>query len=399
MKGMQLFSRSIFFIFLFLLSAPSFAQTLYRLPADTLELKEKQLDFYVRSFTKSEGIDDQGEVVELVDDDAYSKIDGGGTFRYGFSRNLELRTGLNIRRVSSTLNGETATNQGVESVWVGTKYAFKQAARSNFRFAVDLSFRHTVFSNTVYDTTNPPSDEIVLGDEGNEIRVGVIASHLWTRNFFISGSAYYVKPAGENQSAEMAFNVEAAYSQKNWSLIGGVDMIKSLGQDEYEGAAALKPRIATGASYEANSINREMMAPYGAIEYAFSDSWKVTGKLAQVMSGTSIDKGTELSFNITWNSKGVTASEQKVSRFKEYHIEATVIKLSPRGKFIKIDKGVSHDVEKGMRFDIFQTDFFGGNVLVASGVAYEVGADATIIRLEKRYNNIEIKNGFSARAQ
>ncbi len=83
--------------------------------------------------------------------------------------------------------------------------------------------------------------------------------------------------------------------------------------------------------------------------------------------------------------------------FKEYVVDGSVLKVSARGNFIRIDQGLSTDVEKGMKFDIYQTDYFGGNVLVASGIAYEVGADWSIIKLVKKYKEIEIKPGFAAR--
>ena len=87
----------------------------------------------------------------------------------------------------------------------------------------------------------------------------------------------------------------------------------------------------------------------------------------------------------------------KIDAFKEYHVDGSVLKVSARGNFIRIDQGLSTDVEKGMKFDIYQTDYFGGNVLVASGVAYDVGADWSVIKLLKKYKEIEIKPGFAAR--
>jgi hypothetical protein len=64
---------------------------------------------------------------------------------------------------------------------------------------------------------------------------------------------------------------------------------------------------------------------------------------------------------------------------------------------VRIDQGLSTDVEKGTKFDIYQTDYFGGNVLVASGYIFEVGSDWSVIKITKKYNEIEIKPGFAAR--
>ena len=81
----------------------------------------------------------------------------------------------------------------------------------------------------------------------------------------------------------------------------------------------------------------------------------------------------------------------------EYLVEASVVKISPRGKFLKIDKGIAGDVEKGMKIDIYQADFFGGNLLVVSGVVLQVGVDWAIVKITKRFRDIQIKIGFTAR--
>jgi hypothetical protein len=73
-----------------------------------------------------------------------------------------------------------------------------------------------------------------------------------------------------------------------------------------------------------------------------------------------------------------------IESFKEYEVEATVVRISPRGIFIKIDKGVGDDVSKGMVMDIFQFDYMGGNILTARGIVYEVDADSSVIKVVKK---------------
>ena len=73
------------------------------------------------------------------------------------------------------------------------------------------------------------------------------------------------------------------------------------------------------------------------------------------------------------------------------------LKVSPRGKFVKIDRGVASDVEKGMKFDIYRTDYFGGNKLMATGVVYQAGADWSIVKLVKKYGAGSLKKGDTAR--
>ena len=123
----------------------------------------------------------------------------------------------------------------------------------------------------------------------------------------------------------------------------------------------------------------------------------LTIKGQSIIYGKSTDKGNLIIAGLSWNSIGVTAESIKIDAFKEYHIDGSVLKVSARGNYIKIDQGLSTDVEKGAKFDIYQTDYFGGNVLVGSGVVFEVGADWAVVKLLKKYKDIEIKPGFAAR--
>jgi hypothetical protein len=118
---------------------------------------------------------------------------------------------------------------------------------------------------------------------------------------------------------------------------------------------------------------------------------------ASVIKGTSTDKGNSLMFSMGWSSEGVSPESIKVNSFKEYQIDGSVLKVSARGNFLRIDQGLSTDVEKGMKFDIYQTDYFGGNELVASGVVYQIGSDWSVVKITKKFLELEIKPGFSAR--
>ena len=89
--------------------------------------------------------------------------------------------------------------------------------------------------------------------------------------------------------------------------------------------------------------------------------------------------------------------EEKIEQFKEYDVEATIVKISPRGKFVKIDQGLSGDFAKGMKVDIYKADYFGGNILAASGVVYKVKVDSAIVKITKKYRKMKIEKGFVVR--
>ena len=44
-----------------------------------------------------------------------------------------------------------------------------------------------------------------------------------------------------------------------------------------------------------------------------------------------------------------------------------------------------------MSVDIYQSDFFGGNILIASGVVFNVESDSSVIKINKIHRQIPIK--------
>ena len=50
-----------------------------------------------------------------------------------------------------------------------------------------------------------------------------------------------------------------------------------------------------------------------------------------------------------------------------------------------------------MKIDFYQSDFLGGNILLASGIVYEIGIDWSIVKIIKYYQKNEIKEGNMAR--
>ena len=67
--------------------------------------------------------------------------------------------------------------------------------------------------------------------------------------------------------------------------------------------------------------------------------------------------------------------------------------------FFKIDKGLSQDIVKGSRADIYKSDYFGGNVLIATGFIYESGPDWAIVKVVKRFKDVAIEKGFTVRVK
>lgn len=392
-------SRKLFWgLVLLCLSSNLYAKkTLYRPSAFTLPLKAKEIDFSANLLTTSSIYDIDGNEVELGEEDSFSRQDFDLSFGYGFTKEIELRAGARYRSQTSETATESRSASGIESIVIGAKYGLPPKA--SWKFAVEGSYRYSLYTPEDYTNVNQfPPDEMELGDGGGEITLKGLASYHLTGNWYLSGGVGYRQP-GNSLSGEIIYDTEVAYSGESWLLTAGLAGIKSMGGSEYSEDPTQKPLQNTGVTALYNSIDREIMKGQGSIGYAWNQNWLLRLGGEMVLSGVSTDNYQSIMLGVTWNSNGVSREEQKISSFKEYHVEATVIKVSPRGAFVKIDKGLSQDIEKGMRFDIYKSDYFGGNELYATGVVYEAGSDSAIIKLTKKFKQNPVLKGFVARGR
>ena len=377
--------------------------TLYRPDAKTLP--EKGYEFEVKGkyfqtesvfdFEGSEFVLDEGESNIVIDSDLY--------LHYGLGDDLQLSGGIRYRQVSQkyNLNNEniSAIIDGVESYYFQLRYSLK--ASKKLLYSLNLQARQTAYTNTSYaSTTEIPESEIVLGDSGGEYSAGVSLSYMRTPSHYLNGTVAYRQP-GNELSAEAPFDFNTVWTWEDFALELGAEGVYSFGGDEYGSAPLLKRPQGRGSSLLFNSINREWLSPKVGAFYAIgSGGWRMGFQASRVYTGISTDRGTSFTLSLKKTSRtGKTQKTRKKEKFKEYTIEGTIIKVSPRGQFIQIDLGLSQDVEKGMVFDIYKTNFFGGNELVASAIAYEVGFSKTILKVSKIFTNTKVKKGFVARSE
>jgi hypothetical protein len=380
-------------VFALILSTPVLAAGLHRGGAELLNPSAYAINANASMFQTSAFYDTEGTETQMTDGDKYRLIDVDLAVSYGVSKNLQITAMGKFREVSSTVGENTFETSGPESLGVEAKYSFEP--NGNLRYAIGLHYRQTLYTNANYEnTTLIPADEIILGDSGSEYGADLYMTYISSPMKW-DAKIGYSSPAN-NLSDEVSYKLEGMYRFTKFSLLAGVEGIFSLKKDEFSDNPILKAPQANRGTNLFNSINREKVAPYLGFNYAF-DKFLMAVKGQSVMSGTSTDKGNTISLNIGWSSDGITPESVKVDSFKEYQVDGSVLKISARSNFIRIDQGLSTDVEKGMKFDIYQTDYFGGNILVASGIAYEVGADWSIIKLVKKYKDIEIRPGFAAR--
>ncbi len=394
-----MFKFILFIGILFTVNAFSQTRPIYSPSAKGLNPKSYRIKA-VGSYHPSNGVFDfNGDKVSLAGDESYLMTEGNVELGYGIGTKLDAFLSTRFRQISSKhTNGGTntlsATNSGLESFAGSVKYSF--ALEDKIQWAMDFTYRQTSYEQKYFQSASDiPDTELVLGDAGQEYSFGVHTSYARNRGHYLNSIIRYVVPAND-LSDEISYRFESAWLWQRLGIILGVQGIQSLKKDNFTSDPLNKPLQATGSGGRFNSINREKMEPYIGLNWGFK-KWRLEGETGLTMSGVSVPSGQYFSLGFVYKTSGVTGDSFKIEAFKEYVIDATVIKVSPRGKFMKIDQGISSDVEKGTKFDIFQTDYFGENILVASGVAYEVGADSAIVKILKKYKKIKVKKGFAAR--
>lgn len=374
-------------------SAAAIAAADKRGSADTLNKSAYAVSLKGSAFQTTSYYDSEGSEVEMLPDSDFKMMNLDLGVSYGISNKVELTGLARVRQVTSTINGTDTSASGLESLGIYAKYSFPKTNET--RYAVGVHYSQTLYDNEIYNSRAAiPADEHVLGDSGSQYGIDLLLSHglkAWRWDFRVG----YNNP-GNDLSEEITYQVEGSYNWTKLSLFAGVEGIHSLSTDPFSDAPATKPFQATGATALFNSINRERILPYLGAAYAL-DSVNLFARGGSVVKGQSTDRGNFIELGLRFATSGVTKESIKIESFKEYTIDGSVLKVSARGNFIRIDQGLSTDVEKGMRFDVYQTDYFGGNVLVATGVVYEVGSDWSVIKLVKKYNEIAIKPGFAAR--
>ena len=315
---------------------------------------------------------------------------------YGLSRRLDLGLGVLFRQNNFTNNESSGSAAGIESFALHLKYSFKPIKK--WRIALEGSFRQTAYSNDKYPAGQAPKDQIILGDEGQEATIMGHFTLLSSSSLQVSGSLGYRIPPND-LSSEILYGAEFAWTLEYWVLGVGAKGILSMGEDPFEANTANKPDQSTSPTKMFNSINREMVKPFLFVNYKFKPTWSMGLRIGSIIGGKSIDKGTEVALTFNWLTKGISSSARVVESFKEYHIEGTILKVSPRGKFVIINRGFAQDVTKGMAFDIYKSDFKGGNILLATGKIHQSQSSKAILKIIKRYAKGKIQKGMVVRGR
>lgn len=382
-----------------LFSELTFAQQSYVPFARPLEKKGYQLSVSGNYWQSSKRIDRDGKESEFPDGESFNRFDSEFNGILGVAKNFQIGGGARFRmnqmKVSNG-NGQIvdASSSGPESVFATGLFAFDPVNR--IQFAIEGLYKYRPYEDKEINLTSYDREDIVLGEKGNEYSIGLAASYTSATKNFISLRGGFRDP-GTEVSNEIYYQAEGALGWKYFALVAGVDGVFSMKDDPYTDDPLNKPAYNRGNSEMYHGINREYMSPYLGANIALGKFWRAEIRGSQVISGRSTDMGTQFGINLVYRKE--TAPEMLLDgKFKTYDIEAAVTKVSKQKNFVEIDKGLSSEVYKGMRVDLFEFDYLGGNVLVARGVVMQVKVDSAVIKISTRFNpKKEIKQGLIAR--
>lgn len=364
-----------------------------------LKAKGYQLEGNAEIFSSSKRIGGNGESLSFNEGESFQRLQGSVMGYYGATNDLQFGVGIRFRQNQAKFfdnsNEVTATGTGLESTVASIKYAFKPVDRMHY--VLEGMFRYRPYTNDEYVAGTSDPEVLILGDIGNEISLGAAVTYAHPRNNFISVRAGYRMP-GTDLANEIYWQVEGAMVWRYFALVAGVDGASTMGTDPFDGKGN-RPIYNTGGTYLYNSSKREWITPYAGMNIGLGDSWRVELRGSQVVAGNSTDIGTNYSISLVKRSERADVVFVD-TQFKTYDLEATVTKVSGKKELVIIDKGMGDDFEKGMKVDLFEFDYVGGNVLVASGVIVQAKTSSAIVRITQRYNKKkDIKEGLIVRGR
>jgi hypothetical protein len=387
----------IFFVFSLLMSTILWAQTSYVAPTDTLAKDGTEVVLYSQYFPSLTSWDYNGKEVPRADNESYMSLDNGIEFSYGFSDRFQMSLLFNTRynRSEQMMDDKLETFTALGAQRVGGSFRYHWPFEKQWQYSVDV-FYYTALNTYDHLKEDETYKEIVLGDSGNDLGFKLATTYLTNSNNLVSARVTYRSP-GLDLSNEILSELEMAFVWRKVALYAGVENNYSLSQDMYTDVPEDKPQIPSGMTQNWNSINRSWFAPYAGLNLAFNNEWRLESRFTNVMMGNSTDGGLKYFFAFVRRTGDKSSYRKENKKFKSYKVEAQVTKLSPKGKYFVIDKGLASDVTQGMRFDFYEFDYLGGNKLIATGYAVKVSADSSIIQISSRFSKRRIKEGTLAR--
>lgn len=359
----------------------------YRSWGQQYEKKSSYFELSSSYWMSMQRVDLAGVKTKIPSDQSFNEIRGKFLLNYSFFTNLQIGLKADAKRTAFLSGTDSYTSSSIDSVSILFKYLLP--AEKRWHLGIEFIYNQKMFKNN--DILAVP-----IGDDINSMTLSGVGSYHMTKSSLLNFSLGFHRYA-ELQSSEITYRIEWAKLFRFWDIFVGVSGVHSLKKDLYTADPSAKPPIGIYASNMHNSINQEYVnASLGIIK-----KWKNWGIKLEV-GGRFLGKSTDLGywggFSLIRVGRGQSSDKGKKQAFKEYDIEGEVLKVSPRGKFVKVNIGLAKDLDTSMRVDFYKMDFFGENILVATGVVQELKASWSIIKIIKKYHRMKIEKGWVARA-
>jgi hypothetical protein len=386
---------------LFLLFCPVLAWSQAYLPF-TKNVAAKGYEFKLNSYlhqTKST-YSNTGESTALEEGESYQLADLDLYASYGYSRNLQFTFGTKFRNIDSSESGPTDSSlhdlnaSGIHSGYVGARYAWDRV--DNIFYTLEFGYRHFSYTNQIYKVAEPNA-YIALGDDGQEFHLGLNITIQPKSSMNFITSKIFFRSRGSNMSDEIFYQVEGALVWRHFAMLAGIKGVNSLNNDDYSSDEANRPVIPSGPSKYLNAINPSYTDAYAGIAIAFNSKVKIELKGGVTVTGNNADQSQFAMANFIIRNDAPKGKFSFSSSFKDYSIDGEITKISPKKTYGVINRGLADGVTKGMRFDVYEDDFLGGNKLLASGIVVRLGASSAIIQFGNYYSVDKLREGHTVR--
>lgn len=369
----------------------------------TLKQSGNQISFSAEYFQTQSTVNNESELTKNIGSNSHQRADFEFLGKYGFTDQLEGHIGLRGRYIQSQntfIYDETKSDtfklsrSGMESALVGFKYSFKEVER--VKYAIEGFYRYALHSSSLYSSGEP--DQTALGEGSREYGIGGDITFKTKSSNIFEMKMLYRSPA-QDLSQEIFSKVQYGLVWTKMSLYAGIENVYSQNNDPYTNDPENKPYMYQGSSVFFNSVNRQWSAPYGGLNFAIGDRWKMQLQYTQVITGRNTDLGPRVFVGLVRrNDAPDNTFSKRDSAFKEYRIEGTVVKLSKTRKVAVVNKGISSGLRNGMKVDFYFFDFVGGNKLIATGRVIKAKASKSLIRIGKRFSRRRVEAGTVMRS-
>lgn len=326
--------------------------------------------------------DDQGQRYSFLDGESFRRYQTSFFGGYGLLDSLSFWMKFNVRRNESHYFDDSGSNELIaknvtspESLSARIVYSFDPILR--LFYSLESSFSVRAFTNEV-------DGELVVGDDGPRYSVGGAMTYASRSGNFFTTRVLYQKP-GDHLSSEIILDNEFSWVWKKFSLTLGAHGVYSLQQDPYEYDPYARPSYNTGVSYLYHSKNREFVSPYIGLNFLLGEAWRVETKAQKTFALRSYDEGQAFSLSFVKRVEKKSQKNKKYkkikSQFKEYNLEAEVIKVSSDKRFVQINKGASSNIREGIIVDFFDSDLDEHHHLIARGMIIKVQTFNCIVKI------------------